>query len=179
MLYAHVLNRVGKGCGARRFAMSWQRSYTKPYTIPEKYGPSIVKTDFLGQGVALFIVSQFQRAYTVEPMKWDLIQSQIINSYAQEKSQRFCVKYRAQQPYEVGGPMETQEIRIRVTPEAAMIYQAASEQERLKLDALLSLRLSEASEPSRSLKEIMREASREVQKRGLTEDILKEILDER
>jgi hypothetical protein len=75
--------------------------------------------------------------------------------------------------------METQELTIRVTPAAATIYQAASEQERLKLDALLSLRLSEAAEPSRSLKEIMREASREAQKRGLTEDILKEILDER
>ncbi len=75
--------------------------------------------------------------------------------------------------------METQEITIRVTPEAATIYQSASEQERLKLDALLSLRLSEAAEPSRSLKEITREASREAQERGLTEDILKEILDER
>jgi len=39
--------------------------------------------------------------------------------------------------------------------------------------------LSEAAEPSRSLKEIMREASRDAKKRGLTEDILKEILDER
>ena len=75
--------------------------------------------------------------------------------------------------------METQELTIRVTPAAATIYQAVSEQERLKLDALLSLRLSEAAEPSRSLKEIMREASREAQKRELTEDILKEILDER
>ena len=75
--------------------------------------------------------------------------------------------------------METREITIRVTPEAATIYQSASEQERLKLDALLSLRLSEAAEPSRSLKEIMREASREAQERGLTEDMLKEILDER
>ena len=75
--------------------------------------------------------------------------------------------------------MEAQEITIRVTPEAATIYQSASEQERLKLDALLSLRLSEAAEPSRPLQEIMREASREAQERGLTDDVLKEILDER
>jgi len=75
--------------------------------------------------------------------------------------------------------METQEITIRVTPEAATIYQSASEQERLKFDALLSLRLSEAAKPSRSLQELMREASREAHERGLTEDILKEILDER
>ncbi len=74
--------------------------------------------------------------------------------------------------------METREITIRVTPVAASIYESASEQERRRLDALLSLRLGEAATPSHSLREIMREASREAQERGLTEDILKEILDE-
>ena len=74
--------------------------------------------------------------------------------------------------------METRQITVRVTPEAAAIYESATEQKKRKLDALLSLRLSEAAEPSRSLKEIMCEASQEAQKRGLTEDILKEILDE-
>ncbi|WP_454061108.1 hypothetical protein [Candidatus Nitrospira salsa] len=74
--------------------------------------------------------------------------------------------------------METQEITIRVTPKAANIYQTASEQERLKLDALLSLKLSETAQPSRSLEEIMREASKEARKSGLMEDGLKEILDE-
>ena len=74
--------------------------------------------------------------------------------------------------------METKEITIRVTPEAASIYESTSEQDRLKLDALLSLRISEVAEPSRSLNEIMREASREAQKRGLTVDILRKILDE-
>ncbi len=74
--------------------------------------------------------------------------------------------------------METEKITIRVTPEAARIYQSASEQERRKLDALLSLRLSEVAHPSRPLKELMREASEEAQARGLTPEILKEILDE-
>ena len=74
--------------------------------------------------------------------------------------------------------MAIKEITIRVTPEAANIYESASQQERRKLDALLSLRLAETATPSRSLREIMRKASREAQKRGLTEDILKEILDE-
>lgn len=74
--------------------------------------------------------------------------------------------------------METQEITIRVTPEAARIYQAASEQQRRKLDLLLSLQLSETAQPGRSLKQLMREASEEAQARGLTPDILKEILDE-
>jgi len=75
--------------------------------------------------------------------------------------------------------METKQITVRVTPEAATIYESATEQERRKLDALISLRLSEVVESSRSLKEIMREASREARMRGLTEDILKEILDEK
>ena len=74
--------------------------------------------------------------------------------------------------------MISKEITIRVTPEAASIYESASEQERRKLDALLSLRLSETAEPSRSISEIMKEASKEAQSRGLTKDILKEILDE-
>ena len=74
--------------------------------------------------------------------------------------------------------METEKITIRVTPEAARIYQSASEQERRKLDALLSLRLSEVALPSRPLKELMREASEEAQARGLTPEILKEILNE-
>jgi hypothetical protein len=74
--------------------------------------------------------------------------------------------------------MATKEITIRVTPEAASIYESASQQERCKLDALLSLRLAETATPSRSLREIMSEASREAQEHGLTEDILREILDE-
>ena len=74
--------------------------------------------------------------------------------------------------------MISKEITIRVTLVAASIYESASEQERRKLDALLSLRLSETAEPSRSISEIMNEASKEAQSRGLTEDILKEILDE-
>jgi hypothetical protein len=74
--------------------------------------------------------------------------------------------------------MEVQEITIRVTPEAALIYQSASEQERYKLDALLSLWLNQMKEPSRSLKDIMYEASEEAQSRGLTPEILREILDE-
>ena len=74
--------------------------------------------------------------------------------------------------------METQEITIRVTPYAARVYQSASDQERRKLNVLLSLRLSEVTQPSRSLEQMMREASKEAQARGLTPEILKEILDE-
>jgi hypothetical protein len=75
--------------------------------------------------------------------------------------------------------METQELTIRVTPEAARFYKTASEQQRRTLDLLLSLQLSEAAQPEHSLKELMREASQEAQSRGLTPAILKAILDGR
>lgn len=74
--------------------------------------------------------------------------------------------------------METRQITVRVTSVAAAIYESATEQERRKLDTLISLRLTEVAGTSRPLREIMREASREARKHGLTENILKEILDE-
>jgi hypothetical protein len=74
--------------------------------------------------------------------------------------------------------METQEIKIRVSPQAADMYQSASEEERSKLDLLLSLKLREIGSSSRSIHEIMREASEEAQARGLSEEVLREILNE-
>jgi hypothetical protein len=75
--------------------------------------------------------------------------------------------------------MTMQEITIRVDPTAAAVYLSASEQERRKLDALLSLRLSEATRHDRPLLEIIREAGREAAANGLTPEILQEILDEK
>jgi hypothetical protein len=72
--------------------------------------------------------------------------------------------------------MTLQEITIRVTPDAAATYLAASGEDRLKLDALLSLRLSEAARRNRSLQDVIREASQEAQANGLTPEILQEIL---
>ena len=73
--------------------------------------------------------------------------------------------------------MTMQEITIRVAPNAAAVYLTASEEERRKLDALLSLRLSEAALHSRPLQDIIRDASSEAQAKGLTPEILQEILD--
>ncbi len=74
--------------------------------------------------------------------------------------------------------MQTEEITIHVDAEAARSYRAASEQERRKLDLLLSLRLHEALHPSGSLKELMSDLSRKAQERGLTPEILETILHE-
>ena len=72
--------------------------------------------------------------------------------------------------------MLTEEITIRVALEAAQAYRAASEQERRKLDLLLSLRLQDVLRPSGSLKELMRDISRKAQERGLTPKILESVL---
>jgi hypothetical protein len=74
--------------------------------------------------------------------------------------------------------MQTQEITIRVDPDAASAYRAASEQERRKLDLLLSLRLQDVLRPGGSLKDLMRDISRKAQERGLTPEILETILHE-
>jgi hypothetical protein len=74
--------------------------------------------------------------------------------------------------------MQTEEITIRVDPAAARAYRAAPEQERRKLDALLSLHLHDALRPENTLEQIMHEISRKAQDRGLTPEILESILHE-
>jgi hypothetical protein len=68
--------------------------------------------------------------------------------------------------------VQTEEITIRVDPEAARAYRAASEQERRKLDLLLTLRLHDALRPGGALEDLMRDISRKAQERGLTPEIL-------
>jgi hypothetical protein len=74
--------------------------------------------------------------------------------------------------------MATQTITIRVSPEAARAYESASADQQRKLDALLSIRLSEVVQDTRDLEEIMSEISRNAQERGLTPEILESILNE-
>lgn len=74
--------------------------------------------------------------------------------------------------------METQEITIRVDPESARAYEAATPEERRKIDLLLSLRLKQVTGPAAPLKQVMREISEKAQARGLTEEKLDELLRE-
>jgi len=74
--------------------------------------------------------------------------------------------------------MATKEISIRVSDQAAEAYQAASPDEQRKLDALLSMRLTEAMRTKHSLEEVMSEMSRRAQERGLTPEKLQGILDD-
>ena len=75
--------------------------------------------------------------------------------------------------------METKTIQIRVSTEAARAYETACEEDQRKLDALLSLKLSEVGRTKRPLEEIMSEISRKAQERGMTPQILESILNER
>jgi hypothetical protein len=70
-----------------------------------------------------------------------------------------------------------QTINIQVTPEAAKAFRNASPAERKKLELLLNLRLLEVSRARKPLKEVMREISRSAQARGLTPEILNDLLE--
>lgn len=74
--------------------------------------------------------------------------------------------------------MKTEQITIHVDAEAARIFNSASEADRRKLEALISLRLIEAARTNHSLQEVMSEISRNAQERGLTPAILDPILNE-
>ena len=68
--------------------------------------------------------------------------------------------------------MQTREITIRVDPDAANAYLAATDEERRKLDLLLSLRLQDVTRSGESLDDVIRDISRKAQARGLTPAIL-------
>ena len=74
--------------------------------------------------------------------------------------------------------MQNEEITIRVDTEAARAYRGVSEQERRKLDLLLSLRLHDALHTSGTLADLMRELSSKARDRGLTPELLESILHE-
>lgn len=74
--------------------------------------------------------------------------------------------------------METETITIRVSPEAARVYNTATVEQQRKLEILLSLKLTEVARTSRPLEEIMDEISRKAQARGLTPETLEAMLKE-
>ncbi|MEE3715808.1 hypothetical protein V2H45_03495 [Tumidithrix elongata RA019] len=74
--------------------------------------------------------------------------------------------------------MKTKTIKIRVNAEVARIFEAASDEQRRKLEALLSLKLSDTTRSKKTLEMVMSTISRNAQGRGLTPEILDSILSE-
>jgi len=74
--------------------------------------------------------------------------------------------------------MEIKEITIRVNAEFPRVFEAVSEEQRHKVEALLSLKLGELTLPKKPLEELMSEISRKAQERGLTPEILDSLLNE-
>ncbi len=72
--------------------------------------------------------------------------------------------------------MNTEQITIRVDADAAQAFLSASDEERRKLEALLSLRLIEATKAQDSLEALMSDISSRAQARGLTPEVLESIL---
>ncbi len=69
-------------------------------------------------------------------------------------------------------------ITVSVDADVASAYRAVSDDDRRKLDLLVNLRLREATHSERTLRDIMRDISRNAQRRGLTPEILRSILNE-
>lgn len=67
-------------------------------------------------------------------------------------------------------------ITVEVDARIAKVYTRASKEEQRELGALLSLRLDEVIHAERSLEDVLQEMSRKAQARGLTMDILDELL---
>jgi len=75
-----------------------------------------------------------------------------------------------------GTTMTTEAITIRVDPQLARLFKAASAEQQRKLELLLNLRLLEAFDTTETLEELMRRMSRTAQARGLTPEMLRDIL---
>jgi len=69
-------------------------------------------------------------------------------------------------------------ITVSVDADVADAYRAVSDGDRRKLDLLINLRLREATQSEQTLRDIMRDISRNAQRRGLTPEILQSILNE-
>jgi hypothetical protein len=72
--------------------------------------------------------------------------------------------------------MSTETITIAVDPRAAQAFHALSDAEQRKLGILLSLRVLEVTETNETLEELMRHISRNARARGLTPEMLEELL---
>jgi hypothetical protein len=72
--------------------------------------------------------------------------------------------------------MATEEITLRVSPEAAQAYRRATPQEQLKLEASVNLQSLGQLQPRRTLDAIIADMSLQAQERSLTPEALADLL---
>ncbi len=69
-------------------------------------------------------------------------------------------------------------ITLRVDSRTAQAFQMATDEERRKVEALVSLRLLEVVQSRTTLEAVMRRMSRQAQARGLTPELLQDMLND-
>ena len=69
-----------------------------------------------------------------------------------------------------------EEITLHVTPEAARLFRDLPREEQLRLETMVSLQLLGKLQPRRPLGDVIADMSRMAQERGLTPEMLEEIL---
>ncbi len=74
--------------------------------------------------------------------------------------------------------LDTATINIQLDSEAARIYEQASKKDKQKMQALLSLWLREFGKPNQSLQGLMDTISAKAEERGLTPEILEDLLND-
>jgi hypothetical protein len=74
--------------------------------------------------------------------------------------------------------METKAITIHVNPETARIFETFPEEQKRKIEAFLSLKLTQATREKRALEEVMNDISRKAQERRLSPEVLDSLLNE-
>lgn len=72
--------------------------------------------------------------------------------------------------------LQTEQITIQVTAEAAQAFRNFSSEDRKKLELFLSIQLLEAAKSRENLQTVMREISQNALRRGLTPEILDDLL---
>ncbi len=71
---------------------------------------------------------------------------------------------------------DLEEITLHVTPEAARMFRDLTREEQLRLETMVSLQLLGKLQPRRPLDDVIADMSRNAQERGLTPELLEDIL---
>jgi len=71
---------------------------------------------------------------------------------------------------------DLEEITLHVTPEAARLFRDLTREEQLRLETMVSLQLLGKLQPRRPLDDVIADMSRIAQERGLTPEVLEDML---